>query len=144
MTHQEAAKRIDVVLAHAWMVRTFLKHADEIQEDADFLEVPRTIFDYCRAVEPASQKGDWITYVHRARSKLGKLRKAAEYFAANFRRVTDHTNWQMASTSLSGCVAQIDDILSKVPKGSAAAVPADEGVLLDDQPGDLGGGPGNE
>ena len=53
MTPEEAVRRINVQLAHAWMVRTFLKHADEIQDDADMLEVPRMIFDYCRAVEPS-------------------------------------------------------------------------------------------
>ncbi len=59
MTVPEAVERLNVVLAHAWMVRTYLKHADEIQEDEEFLEVPRTIFDYVRAVEPAAQRGDF-------------------------------------------------------------------------------------
>ena len=59
------------------MVRTFLKHAEEIQDDESFLEVPRTIFDYCRAVEPARERGDTATYLHRIRSKLSKLRRAA-------------------------------------------------------------------
>jgi hypothetical protein len=124
MTHAEAVTRIDEVMAHLWMVRTFLKHADEIQEDADFLEVPRTVFDYCRAVEPAAQKGDAVLYVHRARSKLGKLKKAADFFAGNFRRVTDHTNWQMASASLLACVRRLEEILTTVPKGSAPPAPA--------------------
>src|SRR3712207_3306693 len=53
MTPDEAMRRINVLLAHAWMVRTFLKHADEIQDDEEMLEVHRMIFDYCRAVEPA-------------------------------------------------------------------------------------------
>ena len=57
MTPEQAIERLDVVLAHAWMVRTFLKHAEEIQDDESFLEVPRTIFDYCRAVEPARERG---------------------------------------------------------------------------------------
>ncbi len=125
MTHEEAARRLEVVLAHAWMVRTFLKHADEIQEDEDFLEVPRAIFDYCRAVEPAAQRADWPLYVHRARSKLGKLRKASEFFSANFKRVTDHTNWQMAAASLAGCVAAITEIVEQAPKGVPASPPED-------------------
>jgi hypothetical protein len=126
MTHEEAARKLEVVLAHAWMVRTFLKHADEIQEDEEFMEVPRAIFDYCRAVEPAAQRGDWALYAHRARSKIGKLRKAAEFFAANFKRVTDHTNWHMAATSLTGCVLAIEAILEETPKGMAAAPPEGE------------------
>jgi len=114
MTPEEAVKRLEVVLAHAWMVRTFLKHADEIQEDEELLEVPRTIFDYCRAVEPAAQRGDVKEYLRRIRGKLPKLRRAAELFAGEFRRVSDHTNFQMASVSLTGCVHRIEEVLAAV------------------------------
>ena len=54
MTPEEAMERLQIVLAHAWMVRTFLKHSEEVQGDPEMLEVHRMIFDYCRAVEPAS------------------------------------------------------------------------------------------
>lgn len=136
MTPQQAAERIEEVMAHLWMVRTFLKHADEIQEDADFLEVPRGLFDYCRAVEPAAQKQDWELYLHRARSKLGKLRKVVVFFDDNFRRITDHTNWQMASTSMKASVRRIEEILEQVARGSAAAVPTVQGILGGDEVGD--------
>jgi hypothetical protein len=98
------------------MVRTFLKHAEEIQDDADLLDVPRTVFDYVRAVEPGRERGDLKDYLHRARAKLSKLRRVAEYFAAEHRRVSDHTNYQMAAASLTACVRQIEDILSHVDK----------------------------
>jgi hypothetical protein len=114
MTPEEAAGQLDVVLAHAWMVRTFLKHAEEIQEDEAFLDVPRTIFDYCRMVESAREKGDVKEYLHRVKAKLYKLRRVADFFAAEYRRVSDHTNYQMAALSLSGCVRQIEQILAAV------------------------------
>jgi hypothetical protein len=110
----EAVAQLDTVMAHLWMVRSFLKHAEEIQDDADMLDVPRTVFDYVRAVEPARERGDQKEYLHRARAKLSKLRRAAEYFAAEHRRVSDHTNYQMAAASLSGCVRQIEEILARV------------------------------
>src|SRR5206468_1928166 len=50
MTPAEAVERLNILLAHAWMIRTFLKHADEIQEDEELLSVPRTLFDSIRAV----------------------------------------------------------------------------------------------
>jgi hypothetical protein len=96
------------------MVRTFLKHADEIQDDADMLEVPRTIFDYIRATEPSAQRGDTREFLHRIRGKLPKLRRVADYFAAEHKRVSDHTNYQMASQSLSGCVRQIEEIVAAI------------------------------
>ena len=122
MTPEEAVERLNTVLAHAWMVRTFLKHADEIQDDEDLLDVPRTIFDYVRATEPAYQRGDLKEYIHRAKGKLSKLRRAAEFFEKEFRRVSDHTNYQMAALSLSGCVRQIEEVLGGV--GTEEARPA--------------------
>ena len=114
MTPEQAMERINGLLAHAWMVRTFLKHADEVQDDAEMLEVHRMIFDYCRAVEPSYQRRDAQEYLHRARGKLSKLRRQAEFFAENFRRVSDHTNFQMAALSLTGVVAEIDVALGQV------------------------------
>ena len=116
MTPEQAVERLGTVLAHAWMVRTFLKHAEEIQDDADMLEVPRTVFDYIRATEPAAQRGDTKDFLHRIRGKLPKLRRVADYFAAEYRRVSDHTNYLMASLSLSGCVRQIEEILAAIEK----------------------------
>src|SRR5262249_35475075 len=112
MTPEEAVERLNTVLAHAWMVRTFLKHAEEIQDDEEMIEVHRMIFDYVRAVEPSYQRKDFKEYLHRARGKLAKLRRQAEFFAREFRRVSDHTNFQMAALSLSGCVRQIEEILA--------------------------------
>ncbi len=127
MTHEEAVPQLEGVLAHAWMVRTFLKHADEIAEDEEMLDVHRTIFDVCRAVEPAKQRGDWAEYIHRLRGKMSKLRRAATFFAENFRRVTDHTNWQMAALSLTTCVARLEEILAQVPRGTGSPPPSAPG-----------------
>ena len=117
MTAEAAMERINLILAHAWMVRNFLKHADEVQEDEPMLEVHRMIFDYIRAVQPSYERKDAAEYLHRARGKLSKLRRVAEYFAAEYRRVSDHTNFQMAATSLSFCVRQIEEVLGLSPEG---------------------------
>jgi hypothetical protein len=116
MTPEEAIERINTTLAHAWMVRNFLKHAEEIQEDEPMLDVHRMIFDYIRAVEPSYQRKDAAEYLHRARGKLPKLRRVAEYFAADYPRVSDHTNFQMAAASLSFCVQQIEEVLGLAAK----------------------------
>jgi hypothetical protein len=116
MSPAQAMERINTILAHAWMVRTFLKHAEEIQEDAEMLEVPRMIFDYCRAVEPSRERGDVEDYLRRAKGKLPKLRRVAELFAREHKRVSDHTNYQMAALSLSGVVQEIEETLAKVER----------------------------
>jgi hypothetical protein len=116
---EEAMERINAVLAHAWMVRAFLKHAEEVQDDEEFLDVHRTTFDYIRAMEPSYQRKDVKEFLRRAAAKLPKLRRAAEFFAQDYRRISDHTNFQMAALSLSGCVKQIEEILAEARQGGA-------------------------
>ncbi|MCS6851313.1 MAG: hypothetical protein NZ700_09115 [Gemmataceae bacterium] len=125
MTSEQVMERINVVLAHAWMVRTFLKHAEEIQNDEEMLEVHRMIFDYVRALEPSYQRRDPKEYLRRAKGKLPKLKRVAEYFAREYRRVSDHTNFQMAAMSLSGCVGAIEELLSAV-QSDLAPPPGEE------------------
>ncbi len=114
MKPEEAVERLNVVLAHAWMVRNFLKHADEVQEDEEMLEVHRLLFDTIRAVEPSRERGDYKEYLRRMQGKLPKLRRAAEFFASEYRRVSTHTNFEMAALSLTGVVRHIEEILNTV------------------------------
>lgn len=121
MTPSEAMDRVNLILAHAWMVRAFLKHADEIQDDEEMLDVHRMIFDYIRALEPSFERKDSKEYLHRARGKLPKLKRVAEFFAREYRRISDHTNFAMAAASLTGCVREIEEILSQVNPGASGA-----------------------
>lgn len=114
MSPAEAMERINRILAHAWMVRNFLKHADEVQENEEMLDVHRMIFDYIRALETSYQSKDAKEYLRRAQGKLSKLRKVAEFFSANHASVSSHTNFEMAARSLLFCVEQIDETLKAV------------------------------
>ena len=114
MNSAEAVERLNAELAHLWMIRTFLKHADEIQEDEALLDVPRTLYDSIRAVEPAFQRGDLKEYLRRLKGKLPKLRKLAEFFAGEFKRVSVHTNFEMASQSLTGAVRRMEEIFAGI------------------------------
>ena len=123
MTPEDAVQRLNTVLAHAWMIRTFLKHADEIQENEDMLDVPRTLYDSIRAVEPAFQRGDTADFLRRLKGKLPKLRRVADYFNTHFREFSPHTNFEMAALSLLGVVRHMEEIFAQV-----AATPAGVGV----------------
>lgn len=112
MNTDEAVARVNVILAHLWMIRTFLKHADEIQDDAELLDVPRTLFDSIRAVEPAHERGDFIDYMRRLKGKLPKIRRVAELLEREYKRVSDHTNFLMAAKSLTGSVKQLDEVFA--------------------------------
>lgn len=111
-------ERINTILAHAWMVRNFLKHAEEVREDEAMLEVHRASFDYIRAVEPSRERKDAKEYPRRAEGKLSKLRKAAEHFAGDYRRVSTHTNFEMAAVSLIGRVTAVQEVLVAVKSGA--------------------------
>ena len=44
MTPEDAMERLNVILAHAWMVRTFLKHSEEIQNERQIILEAATQF----------------------------------------------------------------------------------------------------
>jgi hypothetical protein len=114
MTPETAVERLNELLAHLWMIRTFLKHADEIQEDEEMLEVPRTLYDSIRAVEPAFLRGDRADYLRRLKGKLPKLRKIAEFYTGKYKSVSPHTNYEMAALSLNGAVRRMEEIFAAI------------------------------
>ncbi len=129
MTTEAAVERLNAILAHAWMVRTFLKHAEEIQGSADMLDVPRTLFDAIRAAEPARERGDIPEFLRRIKGKVGKIRRAANYFRDHFREYSPHTNFEMACASLLGVVRELDEVFANVtipPPPKPVADPIEE------------------
>ena len=118
LTCTEAMDRINTIVAHAWMVRTFLKHAPEFEQDPVRMEIPRGIFDFARAVETRYAARDAEGYLKMVRKKLGKLRAAAERFAAEQPQISNHTNFQQAALYLSGCIRAIEEILGSLTSTS--------------------------
>jgi len=114
LSKEEAVAQLQFELGHLWMIRTFLKHADEIQEDEGMLEVPRELFDAIRATEPAYLAKDWDRYLHKLRGKLSKLEKVRDYYLEKYREFSDHTNFAMAGVSLDGTIRSIKGILERV------------------------------
>lgn len=103
---------IDQQMAHLWMVRTFLKHAEETEEDDELQEVARTLYDYMLALGPAMQAGDVASYLKQAKKKFAKLRKACELFEEIQPEISDHTNFKMATVSCRLVVNEVDAILN--------------------------------
>jgi hypothetical protein len=125
MTQTDAIVRFNECLAHLWMIRTFLKHADEVTDDEQLITIPRLLYDSIRAVEPAYLKQDWETYLRRLKGKLSKLKRGAELFAAEYKRVSAHTNFEMASLSFTGTVRRMEDLFEAL-KSQKIDVPAEE------------------
>lgn len=109
----ERMRQIDTALSHVWMVRTFLKHSEEAEEDDELCEVHRALYDYMHALGGPFQAGDAQAYLKQAHKKLSKLRKATELFEEIQPEISGHTNFVMARQSLSAAVAEVARLLQE-------------------------------
>lgn len=119
MTPDDAMRRIDTLLSHVWMVRTFLKHCEEAEEDEELREVHRALYDYNLALGGALGTGDSETYLKQANKKFSKLRKATELFLEIQPEVSGHTNFEMSARSLDAAVNEIGELLQQVRQQTA-------------------------
>ena len=113
MLPYDAMHRIDALLTHVWMVRTFIKHSEELEEDEDLGDVHRTLYDYMHALGTAWKAQDAVAYLKQVRKKIAKLRGATDQFAQLQPEVSTHTNFQMALASLQHAVQEIEAVLAE-------------------------------
>ena len=113
-------KAIDTEVAHVWMIRTFLKHADESEDDPDLRDIVRDLYDFILAVGPVDEVDDPAKYLKMAKKKISKLRKATELYEEIQPEVSGHTNFVMAARSLRTAVDRITAIV-KPPSADPSA-----------------------
>lgn len=104
--------RCEELMSHAWMVRTFVKHSEEIEDFPELeglMGIARTIFDASRALE--TRVDDPAGYLHMLRKKIGRLKKAAAQFEEDAFQASTHTNFVMAVRSINVCVRELDEQL---------------------------------
>lgn len=120
-TSQQSVERSETIMAHAWMVRTFVKHSTEVEEFPELMDIVRTVFDTARALE--TRIHDPAAYLHMLKKKIGKLRKAAEKFRQDAPLASDHTNFKQAVISMDACVRELEEVLqtADLPESPAAA-----------------------
>lgn len=106
-------EQIDIQLSHVWMVRAFLKHSDEAEEDDDVRDVHRALYDYMLALGSAWDEKDAQKYLKLAKKKFSKLRQATADFVELQPEISTHTNFKMAVRSLSAAVGEIEKLLAK-------------------------------
>lgn len=111
MSPVDAMRRIDALLSHVWVVRTFLKHSEEAAEDDDLMEIVRTLYDGLLALGPAWQAQDADAYLKLLRKKLPKLQHAAAEFARLQPEISVHTNFKMAVLSLQTALQDVASVL---------------------------------
>lgn len=105
----ELVARSQQVMAHGWMIRTFIKHCDEVEDFPELNEMARTIFDVFRAVE--TQTEDPVNYFRTVRKKLAKLKSAAEQFQKDAWHASTHTNFQQCAVAAKFLGQQLEELL---------------------------------
>lgn len=115
-TDAEFVERIDGLLSHVWMIRAFLKHCEEAEEDDEIREVQRALYDYMLALGGPLRDGDHAKYLKQAKKKLKKLKAANELFQEIQPEISSHTNFQMAAISLNRAVNQVAELIESRPK----------------------------
>jgi hypothetical protein len=122
LSMEAAVERCQTIFAHAWMVRTFVKHSETVEDFPELMQIVRTVFDTSRALEP--KVGDPAEYLTTLRKKIGKLRAAAEQFRIDAPVASDHTNFRQAVISMDGCVVELEGVLKMFPPPPPPAMPA--------------------
>ena len=114
MTPTEKMREIDDLLTHVWMVRTFLKHAEEAEEDEDLQKIHRMLYDYMHALGIFWDKSDADGYLDQASRKWHRLRNARDEFLVLQPEISTHMNFKMARRSLDYAVDRIGRVLGKL------------------------------
>ena len=107
----ELVSRCQLVLAHAWMVRTFVKHSAEVDDFPELMGIVRAVFDLSRAVE--TRVGDSAEYFKMLDKKLPVLRRAVEKFAIDAPHASTHTNFIQAEISIQSSTEELTDLCSQ-------------------------------
>jgi len=127
----QAVARCQKIMAHAWMVRTFVKHSPEVEEFPELMGIVRSVFDLSRALE--THVNDPARYLHMLRKKIGKLRTTAEHFRRDAPLASAHTNFQQAVLSMDACVGGLEEVLAQTTPTAEVAGSASPDIEEEDQ-----------
>lgn len=108
---RELVDSCQTVLAHAWMVRTFVKHSTEVEDFPELMGIVRGVFDLSRAVE--TRVDDPAEYFKMLDKKLPSLRQAVEKFAIDAPLASTHTNFIQAVISIRASTEELTSLCTQ-------------------------------
>ena len=108
-------------MSHAWMVRTFVKHSEEVEDFPALMQIARTVFDTARALE--TRVDDPPAYFKMLQKKIGRLRAASDEFAVDAPEASVHMNFLQAVHSMRCAVRDLERLLAE----GLAALRQDDG-----------------
>lgn len=112
----EIVEECQDVMAHAWMVRTFVKHSEEVEDFPELMGMVRSVFDTSRALE--TRLRDPTGYIKMLGKKIVGLRRATERFRIDAPLASTHTNFQQAVRSMDICLGRLEQLLDEGRKTS--------------------------
>jgi hypothetical protein len=121
LSPQQFVARCQKLMAHAWMVRTFIKHCEEVDDFPELSQIVRAVFDISRALDIRVDDPD--AYVRMLRKKLPRVRAAVEKFARDAPLASLHTNFQQAVVSIQSVADDLMHLVSALPAPLPAASP---------------------
>ena len=111
MNSVEAMQAVEAELSHIWMVRAFLKHSEEAEEDEELCDVHRGLYDYMLALGKSSNESDSAAFMKTAMKKFAKLRRSCQLFFDIQPEISSHTNFIMAAKSLRNSLDSLANII---------------------------------
>ncbi len=109
-------------MAHAWMVRCFVKESSEVEEFPELMGIVRTVFDLSRALD--SRVHDPEAYFQALRKRIDRLREAAIQFRTDALEASTDVNFRQAALSMEACVEQLQSLLETAREGTEPAADA--------------------
>ncbi len=126
----ELVARTHQVVAHAWVVRAFVRHSAEAEDFPELQEIGRAIFDLARALE--TRADDPAGLLRMLGKKLSKFKLAVNQFVSEVPGISTHTNFAMAAVSMRACVEDFERILAAARTSLLPAVlPAETDPAVD-------------
>lgn len=130
VTLEDLVKVFQQKMAHAWMVRTFIKHCDEVEDYPELMGIVRAVFDMSRAIE--TKADDPSAFFKFARKKLGKVKKAGLQFEKDAWAASTHTNFQQAVISVQHAAQEMEVVLARAEQLLANQRAASANVVTDE------------
>ncbi len=114
LTLEIIIQKCQETVAHAWMVRTFIKHCDEVEDYPELMGITRSVFDLACALE--NRVDDPADYLRMLGKKMGRFRKAVTSFQSDYKNASLHTNFEQAAISITACEKELSELLEKGQK----------------------------